>query len=625
MAQNYQPKQTSNRNLSSAARARARLQKRRERERRRKMTIAAIAVTTVLVIGLAVILIISGDNSVEKYEGIYPNVFSVGVDLSGMSQEEAAEAIRAESQTYFVQNKVTIHYGNESLPVYASEVGMKLDAEATAAAAFAYGRDLETIERKKLIKGNGEKVVLANGLSLDEDLLEQKVDAFIAMVGDQISVCSYELTDTHVIVDLSDSGQMLDKATIKNDVKEMFLSEDYNTYEAIPITITPENLRIDEIYQSVCTEPTDAYLAYIPASWEDDRTDDFDADGYTGKLKYVIRGGTEGLSFDLDAAKAKLASAGNVSRFEFALIKTTPAVSKDDIQNKIYRDVLSSYSTKLTKDKGRTENIRLAAEQVNGTEIMPGQIFSYNETVGQRTEEKGYQKAAIFVKGEVVDDIGGGICQLSSTIYITTLLSDLQQVERSPHRYAVTYTPLGQDATVAWGSLDYKFKNDKDYPIKLKTYLDDGMVKVILYGTKTDDYTYKLYSTEDEKVEYDEADKYVAFGSEEAIAQELTTIGQTKTSGGKYGYKSTTYLITLDSSGNEVARKQVNKSTYRTQTKTTYICCVLDASGMPILNDEGKPYDPNAVVPDTPTEPATEPTSSSEVTSSEEPPTPDAG
>ena len=213
------------------------------------------------------------------------------------------------------------------------------------------------------------------------------------------------------------------------------------------------------------------------------------------------------------------------------------------------------------------------------------------------------------MKGEVVDEIGGGICQVSSTIYMATLLTNLEQVERAPHRFAVTYTPLGQDATVYWGSLDYRFKND------------------------TDSYKYKLSTTTNSTKEFKEETKYIALGGEEALEYELEKLGEKKVTGGKKGYTCSTYLITYDENGTEVSRKKVNDSSYKTQDKVTYIACYLNEKGEPILDEKGEPMDPNAPVtsepttttPNTPsTEPTTNPeppTSEPETTTTPEPPT----
>ncbi len=123
---------------------------------------------------------------------------------------------------------------------------------------------------------------------------------------------------------------------------------------------------------------------------------------------------------------------------------------------------------------------------------MPGDEFSFNGIVGKRTVEKGYQGAGAYVRGETVEEIGGGICQVSSTIYYCALLSDLKITNRYNHMYAVGYLPLGMDATVNWGTIDFNFENNKEYPIKIISYVEEKQLYVQMLGTKTDGVTIKL-------------------------------------------------------------------------------------------------------------------------------------
>ena len=124
---------------------------------------------------------------------------------------------------------------------------------------------------------------------------------------------------------------------------------------------------------------------------------------------------------------------------------------------------------------------------------MPGETFSYNQTVGKRTIEAGFRNAAIYENGEVTDGLGGGICQISSTLYNAIVAADLEIMERHNHSFVSTYVPAGQDATVAWGSLDFKFRNNRDYPIRIVSNVSGGVASVKIYGLKRDvEYNQKL-------------------------------------------------------------------------------------------------------------------------------------
>lgn len=140
-------------------------------------------------------------------------------------------------------------------------------------------------------------------------------------------------------------------------------------------------------------------------------------------------------------------------------------------------EVIGTFTTKiLDKKKERVNNIHLAIKSLHNVTLDPGQVFSFNDTVGERTEERGYQKAYIFIGKEKKLGHGGGICQISSTIYNTALGAQLQIVERHPHEKKVNYVPEGKDATVSYGNQDLKFKNTKPYAIILNVREEEGCI-----------------------------------------------------------------------------------------------------------------------------------------------------
>lgn len=125
------------------------------------------------------------------------------------------------------------------------------------------------------------------------------------------------------------------------------------------------------------------------------------------------------------------------------------------------------YTTLINSSPARTNNIVIAAQAIDNVIIPPGKVFSFNYTVGPRTTSKGYQEAPIFVGEKVVSGVGGGICQVSSTLYNTALAANLPVLERYPHSLRVAYVPTNRDASVSWGAADFKFQNPYDYPVKL--------------------------------------------------------------------------------------------------------------------------------------------------------------
>ena len=168
------------------------------------------------------------------------------------------------------------------------------------------------------------------------------------------------------------------------------------------------------------------------------------------------------------------------------------------IGTEAFPDLLGEFSTRYSvSDRDRTTNLRLAANKVNGTVLMPGETFSYNTVVGERTIAAGYKEAPIYVSGQVVDGLGGGICQISSTIYNAVVYANLDIVERSNHQFVPSYVTASRDATVVYGSLDFKFKNNRNYPIKILVTVSNGVADCKIYGLKQDnDYDVQISSYE---------------------------------------------------------------------------------------------------------------------------------
>ena len=161
-----------------------------------------------------------------------------------------------------------------------------------------------------------------------------------------------------------------------------------------------------------------------------------------------------------------------------------PQVTKMELMNTF--TCVSTFRTKLTNDQNRNTNIRLAAQAINGKAVMPGETFSFNQATGQRTMEKGYQYASAIAGGMTVDEVGGGVCQVSSTLFNAAAMANLALIERSPHAWPSTYVDAGRDATVNWPDLDFKFRNDRTTPVFLVAYCESNACVVEIYGAALD-------------------------------------------------------------------------------------------------------------------------------------------
>lgn len=245
----------------------------------------------------------------------------------------------------------------------------------------------------------------------------------------------------------------------------------------------------------------------------------------------------------------------NNNEVEIAVQDIEPKVTKDKLKD--INSVLGTFKSDFSSSNpGRSKNISLATNAVNGTILMPGEEFSYNDTVGERTRERGFKDAAIFVNDEVQDGLGGGICQVSTALYRAAMRAGIRSTERHNHSMPTSYSPLGLDATVAWGSLDYKFKNPYESPIYIEGIITgDKNIIFNIYGNKNDkgDKTYELVGNVVET--YEPAVKEV---SDQSLKEGQWKWDKTPVK----GYKAQSYLITYEN-GNEISKEPIATDIYR--------------------------------------------------------------
>ncbi len=239
----------------------------------------------------------------------------------------------------------------------------------------------------------------------------------------------------------------------------------------------------ERVYDEISADPMDAYFS----------SENFEL------IPEIV-----GCSFEPEKAMELWKEAAPGELVTIPLTITRPQVTAAELEAMLFRDRLCFMTTNFWgSSAARINNIDLAAKLIDETVVMPGQIFSYNEAVGQRTEEAGFRLAGAYADGEVVEEIGGGICQVSSTLYCAAMYAQMTTVSRTNHYFAVSYLSMGYDATVSWTKPDYKFRNDRDFPVKILTFVDDHSITIEFWGTNTDGshvspYTrnYEIYDTE---------------------------------------------------------------------------------------------------------------------------------
>ncbi len=301
-----------------------------------------------------------------------------------------------------------------------------------------------------------------------------------------------------------------------------------------------------------------------------------------------------GVSFSVDAAREALETAVPGSTVTISALIQPPDVTAAHLKEVLFRDVLGEAKTHVSGTAARISNVKLSAVSIHEYVMNPGDVFSYNEVVGQRTAENGYKPAPAYIKGETVDEIGGGICQTSSTLYMACLLGDIEIVERYAHRYVPAYILWGADATVSWGGPEFLFRNNTDYPIKIVTTYEKNYLTVQIFGTNVDGKYAKVTNEVLETTPWTtvyEADDTLAPGTEKEKTSPYT------------GYKVRTYHTIYNADGTVRDSHYEATSNYKVRNKVI----LRPTAELPGATVPGTPAVGPAVVPAAPAEPEVPP------------------
>lgn len=208
---------------------------------------------------------------------------------------------------------------------------------------------------------------------------------------------------------------------------------------------------------------------------------------------YAVIPAVTGVGFDLEAASQAYDQTENGAELDIQKVYTEPRISTEFLKKHLFADALGSFATNVSGSDGRRKNVRLAAERCNVI-LMPGEQFSYNQRVGRRTTDRGFSEAGAYLNGEMVMEVGGGVCQTSSTLYMACVMSNLQIDMRYNHTYPSGYIGLGLDATVSWGGPDFQFTNNTEFPIKITSRYSSGRLSFTIYGSKMEDFSVEVVS-----------------------------------------------------------------------------------------------------------------------------------
>ena len=404
----------------------------------------------------------------NQNENIISGVHIKGVDVSNLSMEQAKETIQNYINENLPENIHLVHNDFEtSIPISALNVNFDIDSAIQQ--AYQTGKSGNIFENSFVaLKARFRPIDIELTLTLDEEQLKTTLNDISSKLPDTVIESGYYIDGSNLIVTRGSEGNVVNIdqmcTYIKNGILNLTLKN--RTLDIATVSKQPSEINIEKIYNEIYKEPVDAYYTQNP---------------------FAVYPSENGLDFAISLDEAKEMLLEEKSEYVIPLKTLCPNVTTNMIGTEAFPDMLSTYSTRYsTRDRDRTTNLQLAASKINGTVLMPGETFSYNQVVGERTISAGYKEAPIYVNGEVVDGLGGGICQITSTLYNAVLYANLEIVERSNHQFVPSYVTASRDATVVYGSIDFKFKNNRDYPIKLICSVSGGIARFDIYGLRTD-------------------------------------------------------------------------------------------------------------------------------------------
>ncbi|MDR3596281.1 VanW family protein [Clostridium sp.] len=437
----------------------------------RKIMLAVSAFVVVGVTALAAYTLSVKDIVKQWDNKIYPGVTVQGINIGGMTKEEAKEKLTETLEKNIENKKLTLEIGDKQYELIYSDIIPKYDLDGTVEQAYKLGKENGILKKYMTIKhGENAKSEISSGFSYDEEKLKEYENKLQSDVNQQAKDASIIIDKKNIEVKPETEGKTLNLDTLDQKLKEN-INGDFNLTDVVKIDIET----------------------------------------------------------------------------------TKPRVIKEDLSK--IKNVMGTFSTSYsTSSPERCNNIEIATSELNGAVVMPGEIFSFNDVVGPRTVERGYKEAGTYVGNKVEPGIGGGICQVSTTLYRAAMKANLRSIERTNHSMAVGYAQPGLDATVSYGYLDYKFKNTYDFPIYIQGITSGKVVTYNIYGDSSA-LNGRTYDMTSEIIETIPPETKIVSDSSLPEGKEVNE------GGGMTGYKARSYQITYEN-GAEVNREIIGIDTY---------------------------------------------------------------
>lgn len=424
---------------------------------------------SIIGVSLAVSLIFT--IAILSNKKIYKGIYIEDVHVGKMTYSEGCHLLNSIYTDKIGEIEITLTNNDFSKKFNLSEFDVVYNVEDAVKKAYDIGRTGNIFKRIKDISNVSKNgIVIDLEFSFNEKKLMDSIEDFYKNSLIEVENPDIIIEENKVYFYTGKPGTALDKDKVFDYIQNSIKTASNKPFEVPVKKIYPDDANVDDMYNKVIRQSKNA-----GAKVENNEV--------------VIVPHVTGIEIDkseLSDIIENLKNEYDVKR-ELPVTFIEPEIKTENVEDYLFRDVLASYTSYFSTDSqnnaNRAVNIRLSSSVINGTLLGPGEIFSFNDVVGPRTSDRGYLSANVYINGKIVPDVGGGICQVSSTLYNAVLFSGLETVYRMNHMFTVGYVPYGQDAAVSYNELDFKFKNNTNWPIKINAYVTNSSVKFEIVGT----------------------------------------------------------------------------------------------------------------------------------------------
>lgn len=552
------------------------------KNKKRILLAAACTAGAILLIYLALCVYVGATRTV------LPGVGVDELDLGGLTQEQASHAVQQWAAQRYDGVTYTLRCGGSSAQLSGKHV--MVDDAVIARNAYMVGRGEPFLKRGAVILAHifGGRTSIPARPGLDSEgvrAFELAMEQLGRAENTPLIETVWSVENYVLVVTRGVTGRTVEEEQARAELALSMTQPGDQTVEVSVINVLPQPVDFKQIHAQLYAEAKDSFV---------------DEEKYEA-MPHVV-----GIDFDAELAAREFESLAEGETMTVELTVTMPELTQEKLHRMLFRDVLGECTTSISGTENRLNNVIVAAKAIDGVVLMPGEVFSYNDTLGPRTTAQGYRPAPAYIGGKTVDDIGGGICQDSSTLYLATLRANLEIVERVNHMYAVGYVPDGLDATVAYNAIDFRFRNDTQYPICIDARVNGRKITVKILGTKEQAFTVKMVTQTLSTTPYQ-----VIYKPDHTVPVGKTVVDTTAYT----GRKVQAYRCVYDANGALVSKTLESTNNYRHRDKVI-LYNPADAAGLGLVDKEGNVH--STVLPVVP-EPTPEPEVPEPVTPAPEP------